>query len=61
MSKSPLTPAERAWVDAAMARIKAVIGNPRPPSSEDENMRRKMQDTGGPIVIEPESKALSHS
>ena len=53
MSKATLTPAERAWVDAAMARIKAVIGNPRPPSPEDEHMRGKMQDTGGPIVIEP--------
>ena len=53
MSKSPLTPAERAWVDAAMARIKAVIGNPRPPGREDEHMRRKMQGAGGPIVIEP--------
>ena len=52
MSKAPLTPAERAWVDAAMARIRAIIINPRPPSPEDEHLRAKMQSGGGPVVIE---------
>ena len=35
-----------------------MIGNPRPPSSEDEHMRRKMQDAGGPVVIEPKNSGL---
>jgi len=51
-----LTDAERRLVDEHCAVLAAVDEemrrNPRPPSPEDEHMRRKMQ-SGSPVVIKP--------